>query len=61
MASPYIIERRDIISMTEKKFNLNMFAHRKSLKMFETDFSFHIMSKMVTTTSDITLNHCDCK
>ena len=42
--------------------NLNMFAHRKNLKMFETDFSFHIMlNNKVTTTSDITLNHCDCK
>ena len=53
--------------MADKKFNLkikasvNMFADRKSLKVFETDFSFRIMSKKVTTTSDITLNHCDCK
>ena len=28
-----------------KKACINMFAHRKNLKMFETDFSFHIMLK----------------
>ena len=40
---------------------LNMFGNRKSLNMFEKVFYFRIMSKKVTATSDVTLNHCDCK
>ena len=59
--STYIIESRGEISMADKTLSVNIFVHRKSLKGFETDFSFHIMSKKVTTTSDITSNHCDCK
>ena len=58
--STHIIETRGEISMADK--TLNIFVRRKSLKGFETDFSFHIMlNNKVTTTSDITLNHCDCK
>ena len=42
--SNHIIESRDGISMADKNSE-NMFAHRKNLKMFETDFSFHIIQK----------------